>query len=323
MPAGPGHPGFPSGLGVQALALDYIREQDFRERTRSDDSVENDDESLAWSTWLMEQRRKESRQTTQSYEAVLSLALLLLRRRPKPGYSVARIVRADQSLWIGGIHRAFLLPDEYPEYGSGAPPSPVSPVTGLPEGNGQIEQAMVDLIIGMIEESLFSINSDRLESRLIIAGDIVSLDDLIEETGANSKFVHERYPSDLAFASGCLQWLAGEWEGFGQFALQFRAAAKAGVEALLEWVGSVHRDFPALLGAARFEQRDPAFDEIVAFIAVVLSRTSLGVNGSVSPDDLRRARRCVEAAARGGDWRTFAGLPPHCRADAGHPHVPA
>lgn len=308
---------FLTGFGVQTLALDYVREQDFRRRTLSADSSESGNESLAWATWLLEQRRDESRQTTAGYEAVLGLALLLLRRRPKPGYTVARIVTAAQSLWIGGMHRAFLLPDEYPEYGPGAPPTRISPITGLPEGDGPIELAMVDLIVGMTEESLFAVNQASLESRFVVAGlqryrssaGVVDVESLIEETGADPTMTSERFPTDGALAAACLQWLAGEWSGFGAFFHQFRHAATAGVEALLEWLGTVHRDFPALLRSAGFAPGDPAFDEVVAFIAVVLSRATFGASATVSPDDARRARRCVQAAASGEPWRNIAGLP--------------
>jgi len=309
---------FLTGFGVQALALDYVRERDFRKQSRPIDAPDHGDESLAWARWLLEQRRDESRQTTEGYEAVLALALLLLRRRPKPGYTVARIVAAAQSLWIGGMHRAFLLPDEYPEYGPGAPPARKSSATGLPEGDGPIELAMVDLIMGMTEESLFAVNQVNLEGRFVVAGlhryrssaGAVDVKGLIEETGADPTLARDHFPTDRALASACLQWLAGEWSGFGTFARQFRHAAVAGVEALLEWVGTVHRNFPALLVSAGFAPGDPAFDEVVAFIAVVLSRTTFGASGAAGPDDARRARSCVEAAASGGRWRDIAGLPP-------------
>jgi hypothetical protein len=310
---------FLTGFGVQAFALDYLREQDFRKQTRPVDAADDGSESLAWAKWLLEQRRDESRQTTESYEAVLALALLLLRRRPKPGYTVGRIVAAAQSLWIGGLHRAFLLPEEYPEYGPGSPPAQLSPVTGLPEGDGPIELAMVDLILGMTEESLFAVNQASLEGRFVVAGlqryrsstAAVDVESLIEETGADPTLARDRFPDDRVLASACLQWLAGEWSGFGAFARQFRHAAVAGVEALLEWVGSVRRDFPLLLDCAGFAPGDPAFEEVVAFIAVVLSRTTFGTSGTVGPDAVRRARRCVEAAATGGDWRAIVGLPQH------------
>jgi hypothetical protein len=307
---------FLTGFGVQALAIDYIREQGYRQLTRADDLADGADESLAWAKWLIEQRRTEARETTQGYEAVLVFGLLLMRRRPKSGYSVGRIVRAVQSLWIGGLHRAFLLPDEYPEYGRGVPPAAISPSTGLPEGSGQIEQGMLDLVIGMSEDSLFAVHQDSLEGRLIAAGlqryrtatGIVTLDALNAETGADATFARERFPTDRAFASGCFQWLAGEWEGFLPFARLFRASAMAGVEALLGWVVSVRREFPALLDAAGFERGDPAFDEVVTFIATVRSRSSFGSGGVVAPEDVRRARRSVEAAVRGGDWRAASGL---------------
>jgi hypothetical protein len=321
---------FLTGFGVQTLALDYLRETDFRRDTRPVDAADAGDESLAWATWLLEQRRDESRQTTESYEAVLALALLLLRRRPKPGYTVGRIVAAAQSLWIGGMHRAFLLPEQYPEYGPSAPPARLSPVTGLPEGDGPIELGMVDLIMGMTEESLFAVNQVSLESRIVVVGlqryhsspGAVDVGGLIQEIGADSKLVRDRFPTDQALASACLQWLAGEWGEFGAFARLFRHAAVAGIEALLEWVGTVRRDFPSLLESAGFAPGDPAFDEIMAFIAVVLSRTTFGASRTVGPDDVRRARRCVEAAAGGGPWRDIAGLPPR-RADGTHAPEPA
>ncbi len=320
---------FLTGFAVQALAIDYIREQGFRQLTSTDDGAAGSDESLAWANWLMDQRRKESRETTQGYEAVLTFGLLLMRRRPKPGYSVGRIVRAVQALWIGGLHRAFLMADEYPEYGRGAPPAPISPVTGLPEGNGQIEQSMLDLVLGMTEESLFSVNQSSIEDRLIVAGlhhyrtadVVVPLDALIAESGADERFARERFASDRVFASACFQRLAGGWEGFAPFARLFRASAMAGVDALLEWVASVRHEFPVLLDAAGFERGDPAFDELVTFVAMVLSRRSLGMSGVVSPDDVRRARRCVEAASAGADWRSFAGLQPRRQVGA-RQHAP-
>ena len=118
---------------------------------------------------------------------------------------------------------------------------------------------MLDLVMGMTEESLFSVNQTSLESQLVIAGlhryrtadAPIDLADLIASTGANGEFVRERFPSDQAFASACLQWLAGEWEGFESFARQFRSAAMAGVEALLEWVGYVARGLPRAAGCRR------------------------------------------------------------------------
>ena len=301
-----------TGVAVQALALDYVHQCEFRRLTRPGGVARDADESLVWANWLLDRRRQESRQTTAGYEAVLEFALLRLRRRPKSGYSTRRIVRAVQSLWDGSMHRAFLLPEEYAEYGRGAPTAPISPTTGLPEGDGQIEQAMVDLIMGMTEDSLFATNQASLETQLVVAGlhryrtaaGPVPLAPLIDETGADCVVMRERFPTDQALASACLQWLAGEWQGFEPFAHQFRSAAMAGVEALLTWVDSVHRDFPALLGAAGFHRGDPAFDEVVTFTATVLSGISLGQSGAVSPDHRRRARICVEAAATGGDWRT-------------------
>ena len=302
-----------TGVAVQALALDYVSQCEFRRLTRPGTTDRDVDESLVWANWLLDKRRQESRQTTSGYEVVLDFALLRLRRRPKPGYSTRRIVRAVQSLWDGSMNRAFLLPEEYPEYGQGAPTVPISPSTGLPEGDGQIEQAMVDLIVGMTEDSLFATNHASLETQLVVAAlhryrtaaGPVALDPLIGETGADGAVMRERFPTDQALASACLRWLAGEWQGFEPFAQQFHSAAMAGVEALLTWVDSVHRDFPALLGAAGFLRGDPAFDEVVAFTATVLSGTPLGRNGVVGPDHLRRARVCVEAAATGGDWRTI------------------
>ena len=314
---------FLTGFAVEALALDYIREQGFREATGGPPAAGPPDESLAWATWLIEQRRQESRQTTQGYEAVFTFGMLLMRRRPRPGYSVGRIVRAVQSLWIGGMHRAFLLPEEYPEYGTDAPLPPVSPATGLPEGSGPIELAMIDLVMGMTEESLFSFKHDSLESRLVVAGlhhyrtsaSVVRRETLVAEIGVDETFVRECFPSDGAFASACFQWLAGEWAGFGPFSQLFRTSGIAGVEALLEWVASVHQEFPALLGAASFTRGDPAFDEIVVFVSSVFCLEPIGASGVAGPDEVRRARRSLEAAATGGDWRAAAGLPPRRRTD--------
>ncbi len=316
-------PQFLTGFGVQALALQYIRDSGFRQVADPSAPSGGSDEPLAWAKWLMDQRRQETRLTAEVYETVLSLCLLLLRRRPKPGYSIARIVRAAQSLWIGGLHRAFLDPGEYPEYGRGAPRPPVSAATGLPDGDGQIELAMVDLIMGMTEESLFSVNQTNLGSRLIAEGlhryrtseSSVEVASLTEGTGVDAALIRELFPTDREFASGCLRWLAGEWEGFDSFAREFRATAAAGAEALLEWVGGVRRDFPALLDSAGFASGDPAFDEVVAFLSIVLSRDPQGANGVVSPDDVKRARRCVEAAARGENWHTVVDLAPRARSE--------
>jgi hypothetical protein len=320
-------PQFLTGFAVQALALEYIRASGFRTMTHPAAPAGGPDESLAWAGWLMDQRRQEARLTAEVYETVLSLCLLLLRRRPKPGYSIARIVRAAQSLWIGGVHRAFLDPVEYPEYGPGAPRPPVSPSTGLPEGDGQIELAMVDLIMGMTEESLFSVNQANPGSRLIAeglrryrtSGSCVEVESLTDGAGVDVVLIRELFPTDQEFASGCLRWLAGEWEGFDSFAREFRATAAAGAGALLEWVGGVHRDFPALLASAGFAAGDPAFDEVVEFVSIVLSRDPRGASGVVSPDDVKRARRCVEVASRGGDWRSVVDLAPRPRVE---PHAP-
>jgi hypothetical protein len=322
-------PQFLTGFGVQALALEYIRESGFR-RSADPAAGERTDEPLAWARWLMDQRRQEARQTAEVYETVLSLCLLVMRRRPRPGYTIARIVRAAQSLWIGGVHRAFLDPDEYPEYGRGAPRSPVSPSTGLPAGDGQIELAIVDLIMGTTEESLFSANQTTLGSRLIAEGlrryrtaeSTVTVASLSDGAGVDAALVRALFPTDQTFASGCLRWLAGEWDGFDSFAREFRAAAAAGAEALLEWVGGVRRDFPALLASAGFAPGDPAFDEVVSFVSVVVAREPHGVNGVVSPADVKRARRCVEAAAGGGDWRAVADLPLRTRTGR-RPSAPA
>jgi hypothetical protein len=316
---------FLTGAAVESLALDYVAQCEFRRHASPGGGEREVDESLAWASWLLERRRQESRQTTAGYEAVLNFALLRLRRRPKPGYTTGRIVRAVQSLWAGSVHRAFLLPEEYAEYRRGVPPAQISPTTGLPEGDGQIEQAMVDLVMGMTEDSLFSTNQTSLDTQLVVAGlrryrtarTTVPLGPVVAETGADGALMRKRFPTDREFASACLQWLAGEWQGFEPFALQFRASAMAGVEALLTWVDSVHRDFPVLLGAAGFVRGDPAFDEVVTFTAQVLSDATLGRSGAVRPDDSRRARRCVEAAANGDDWRAIAGTPRRRRPEAG------
>ena len=157
-----------TAFGIEAMTLDYIRSQEFRKAVEPGDVPAASNEALAWARWLIEQRRTETRQTTQSYETVLTFCLLMFRRRPKTGYSVPQIVRATQSLWTGGMLRAFLQPEDYPEYGPRRPPQQTDPLSGLPEGNGQIERAMVDLILGMTEASLFSFNEATLESRVVI-----------------------------------------------------------------------------------------------------------------------------------------------------------
>lgn len=308
---------FLTGYAVQSLALDYRREREFRRLVDPGDADAGTDESLAWADWLVDRRRQELRETTLGYDAVLTFALLLMRRRPRPGYTVGRIVRAVQSLWIGGMHRAFLLPDEYPEYGRGAPTT-VSAKTGLPAGDGQIESAMLDLIMGMTEDSLFAANQDSLETRLVVAGlrryrtadAPVPLDATIAETGMDPTSARERFATDSDLASACFRWLAGEWAGFEPFSRLFRASAMAGVEALLEWVASVRHEFPLLMETAGFRRGDPAFDEVVVFVASVLSPGGFGASSAVGPDVARKARRCVEAAAAGSDWRSVAGLPP-------------
>ena len=310
---------FLTASGVQAVALDYIRSQGIRQAAGPTSGRAASEESLAWATWLVEQRRQESRQTSGGYEAVLTfgLLLLLLRRRPKPGYSITGIVRSAQSLWVGGMHRAFLEPELYPEYHRKRPPAEVSAATGLPPGDGQIERAMIDLIIGMTEESLFAVNRSDLESRVIVdaldnyrtAGSAVRLDAVTEATGADMAVVRERFPTDEDLASACLRWLAGEWTGFDVFARQFRNAASGGVVILLDWVSGVRREYPALLDAAGFAAGDPAFDEVVAFVSVVLGQTTAGRSAVPSPADVKRARACEGEAARGGDWRVLARLP--------------
>ena len=301
---------------IEAMALDYIRSQEFRKSAEPGDVPPASNEALAWARWLVEQRRTETRQTTQSYEAVLSFCLLMFRRRPKPGYSVPQIVRATQSLWTGGMLRAFLHPEDYPEYGPRRPLPRTDPLSGLPEGNGQIEGAMVDLIIGMTEASLFSFNEATVESRVVIealhhyrsADAVVSLRAVTAADGVDDEVIREQFPTDHDLASACLRWLAGTWSGFDAFADQFREAAIAGVEALLEWVAGVRRDFPVLLDSAGFAEGDPAFDEVAAFVANVLSRKAHGTSGVPSPDEVKWARRCVEDAANGGDWRKRAKL---------------
>ena len=114
-------------------------------------------------------------------------------------------------------------------------------------------------------------------------------------------------PTTIWLRPVCAGW-PGTWSGFDAFADQFREAAIAGVEALLEWVAGVRRDFPALLVSARFAAGDPAFDEVVDFVANVLSRKAHGASGVPSPDEVKLARRCVEDAASGADWRKRAKL---------------
>ena len=309
---------FLTGFSVQTAALDFIRERDFRRSVEPETGAEEPKESLAWARWLTERRRHEVRQTAEGYEAVLTFGLLLFRRRPKPGYSIAQIVRAAQSLWTGGMHRAFLEPDLYPEYGRGVPSTGTSPTTGLPVGDGQIERAMVDLIVGMTEESLFSVNLSTLESHVITEGlrlyrtadSIVPLESVTEPAEVSFALVREQFPTDKDLASACVRWLAGEWTGFDTFAYQFREAAKAAVVVLLEWVSRVRMDFPILLQSAGFSTGDPAFDEVVVFVSLVLSQRAVGGSAVANPADVKWARRCVEEAANGGDWRKMARLGP-------------
>jgi hypothetical protein len=308
---------FLTASGVEALALDYLRGRELRRSAGPPAGRAASEESLAWATWLIGQRRQESRQTSEGYEAVLTFLLLVLRRRPRQGYSIPQIVRALQSLWVGGMHRAFLEPELYPEYHRKRPPGEVSAATGLPVGDGQIERGMVDLIVVMTEESLFSVRRDDVE-RVVVADaldryrtaeETVRLDTVLRVTGAEADRIRERFPTDGDLASACVRWLAGEWTGFESFAHQFRNAASAGVVILLEWVGDVRAEFPALLAAAGFAPGDPAFDEVVAFVSVVLGGSTIGGSAAPCPADVKRARACVAAAAAGGDWRTPAGIP--------------
>jgi hypothetical protein len=309
---------FLTGFSVQTAALDFIRERDFRRTVEPEAGEERSEESLAWARWLIERRRHEVRQTAEGYEAVLTFGLLLFRRRPKPGYSIAQIVRAAQSLWTGAMHRVFLEPDLYPEYGTGIPSTGISPTTGLPVGDGQIERAMVDLFVGMTEESLFSVNLSTLESHVVTEGlrlyrtadSIVPLESVTEPAEVSFALVREQFPSDRDLASACLRWLGGEWTGFDTFAHQFREAARAAAVVLLEWVSRVRRDFPILLQSAGFSKGDPAFDEVVVFVSLVLSQRAVGGSAVANPADVKWARRCVEEAANGGDWRKVSMLEP-------------
>ena len=313
---GPDSP-FLTASGVEAIALDYIRSDELRRTAGPPDGRAASDEAQAWATWLIGQRRQESRQTSEGYEAVLTFLLLLLRRRPRQGYSISQIVRSLQSLWVGGVHRAFLEPELYPEYHRNRSPEEVSPSTGLPVGDGQIESAMVDLIVVMTEESLFSTNRDDQERAVIAealdryrtAVETVRLESVLQVTGAETDRVRERIPTDEDLASACVRLLAGEWAGFDSFAHQFRTAAVAGAVILLEWVGDVAAEFPALLGSAGFAPGDPGFDEVVTFVSVVLGGTTIGESAVPSPADVKRARACVEAAAAGGDWQELATWP--------------
>ena len=313
---GPDSP-FLTAWAVQAMALDYVRGKELRRSAGPPGGRAASEESLAWATWLIGQRRQESRQTSEGYEAVLTFLLLLLRRRPRQGYTIPQIVRSLQALWVGGVHRAFLEPESYPEYHRKRPPDEVSASTGLPVGDGQIEHGMVDLIVAMTEESLFSTNRSDVE-RVVIddaldryrtGAETVRLEAVVQATGADADRFRERFPTDEDLASACVRWLAGEWAGFDAFAHQFRNAASAGVVILLEWVGDVRAEFPALLEAAGFAPGDPAFDEVVAFVSVVRGETTIGGSSVPSPAAVKRARACVEVAASGGDWRALAAIP--------------
>jgi len=316
---------FLTASGVQALTLDYIRGQELRRTAGPPGGRAASEESLAWATWLIGQRRQESRQTAEGYEAVLTFLLLVLRRRPRPGYSIPPIVRSLQSLWVGGLHRAFLEPELYPEYHRKRAPDEVSEVTGLPVGDGQIERGMVDLIVAMTEESLFAVNRNDVERMVVdealdryrTASETVRLDTILRATGTEADLVRGRFATDTELASACVRWLAGELTVFDAFAHQFRNAAAAGVVILLEWVAGVRSEFPVLLESAGFATGDPAFDEVVAFVSVVLGRTAVGGSAVPNPPDVQRARACVAAAAGGGDWRSPARLPPKPSPPAG------
>lgn len=91
--------------------------------------------------------------------------------------------------------------------------------------------------------------------------------------------------------------------GFDSFARRFSGAAMAGVVALLEWASDVRRDFPMLLRAAGFVNGSPAFDEVTTFVSLVIARKTFGWSSAVNPDVVKWARRCVEDAASGGNWR--------------------
>jgi len=303
---------FLTAIAVESVALDYVRSQDLRRTAGPESGRAASEEALAWATWLLDQRRREARQTTEGYEAALGLLLLVIRRRPKPGYTLAQIVRAAQAQWIGGMHQAHLDPAAFPEYHRPGP-APAAGWGGLPPGDGQIERAMVDLIMGMTEEGLFAVRVTDLESRLVAdaleryrtSPAMVRLEDVATDLA----LARERFPTDDSLAAACLGRLAGEWSGFETLANQFRTAAATGAAILLDWVADVRATYPALLGAAGFGTGDRAFDEVVSFVAVVFGRTTEHGGVTPAPADVKWARACVQDAADGRDWRTRPGVP--------------
>ncbi len=311
---------FLTGFAVQALAIEYVNETEFR---RSSTFVASEEEeTLVWARWLLHRRRLEIEQTTDGFAALLSFGLLLLGRRPRAGYSLIEIVRAVQALWTGSLFHYQLDPTLFPEYATSEDRT-ANETTGLPVGNGVIERAMVDLLLAMTEESVFAARTaDQTESRVVeealgayqTAKHPVEVVEASRQAGASPTALSGRFPSQRDLAQACLASLAGEWDGLYRFADQFRTAAPAGAEALLVWVRTVRTDYPVLLEAAGFVPGDRTFDELVMLIATLLSCQRHGQSGVPSPDTKSRARRCLLAARDGGDWHDqLVGRPSRAR----------
>jgi len=299
---------FLTGFAVQAMAIEFVNETEFRRDSGEQDRDES--EALAWAGWLLERRRMEAERTTESFVALLSFGLLLLGRRPRPGYTLVDVVLGTQALWTGSLLQYHLNPTAFPDYRIDRSQE-ADPATGLPQGDGPIERMMVDLMLGMTEGSVFAARIGDATDSDLIAGALscyrtsrqpVSISEAAQAAGIDSEALRDEFTTPTDLAQACFGYLAGEWDGFYRFAEEFRTAAPSGAEALLVWIQNLSTEYPVLLQVAGFRPGDRAFDELTSLIATMHSRQRHGQSASPSPSASDRARSCLLAAAERRSW---------------------
>jgi hypothetical protein len=302
------------GYGVQAFIIQYLQMATSDEvvpRATTPSAAKHRRQTKAWASWLRDRRLKEMQTTTEAFEVLLSIGLLMLRRRPKVGYSVSDIVRSAQALWAGSVFRSLIEPEAYPEYHQGPLDGPDGPVHGFPIAGGAIERAMVDVILAMSEPGIFTRPATRAQAAVIEAAlklyrrpdpkRTVAVPTAARDAGIPSATGLDYFRGAEELARACLQHLGANWVGFIEFARAFRHAALPAAETVLLWVEDIHREYPHLLARAGFVPNDPAFEEIAHFVATAVSPRHLGVSVQDRRAELRRARELLERVTIGGD----------------------
>lgn len=285
-------------FAVHATAMDYLRvDPDSIGYPLSEREGEIRKENVSWAQWLHDRRIEEVDETSRNFESLMSTVLSKVGRRPKAGYRVMDIVKAMQAMWSGMVYQSLMKPYDYPS---------------CEIGEGPIETAMWDLAVGMSEEIVASpqnaprpASDEVIEVALVLykAGEIVNIDTVAARVqGMGSREIREWYPKMQQLAQACLEARLGKWDGEvvdgRRLAETFGPLAIPVAEAMLSTINDIRTDYPGLLAAAEFDQRNDMFTRLVDFLAIAITDPP----GAISPSAKARARQCVTAVVAGEDW---------------------